>query len=101
MLASLRGPDDQVAIVWKVVVKRLTLADELFTRCQSLNVVDKLVLSLVELVGAKGRFVAVMNELVREERLRVPQLDGRLTVPCIDQYPHWLSCCRRFAVRSR
>jgi hypothetical protein len=98
MLVRLRGPNDHVSIVWKVVVKRLALADQFFTRRRSMNVIDQLVLSLIEFVRAKGRFVAVVNELIGERRLRVHELDGSVAVRCVNQHPGWLSRFRMFSI---
>lgn len=100
MLVRLRGPNNHVTIVWKLVVKRLAFADEFLTRCRSLNVIDQLVVSRIEFVSAESRFVAVVNELVRERRLRVHELDGSVTVSCVNQDPRWLSRFRRFSVRA-
>jgi len=63
-----------------------------------MNVIDQLVLSRIEFVRAKGRFVAVVNELIGERRLRVHELDGSVAVRCVNQHPGWLSRFRMFSI---
>lgn len=55
---------------------------------------------LVQIISAKRRFVAVVNELVLERRLRVHELDGGMTILCVNKNSFGLRRFRRLAVWS-
>ena len=65
MLVRLCGPDYHVPAVWELVLESFALTDELLSSGRCLDVKSKLVLRFVQVVGAKCRFISVMNDLVR------------------------------------
>ena len=81
-------------------MQRLACADEVLPGCQPLNVIDQLMIPFIEIVRAESRFIAIMHELILKRRLRVHQLDGGMTIVCVDQDSFRLRPFRKLAVRA-